>query len=174
MEAEGEFRALLDRRAIEDALLRYCRGVDRANADLIASAYHPDAVDDHGARTFAGDQIGHGIVEMTAMQRVTFHSISNTSITFLSPDAAGCETYYQAWQTMPLDGGERILAAVGRYLDRFERREGQWRIAHRQVIVDMATFLPDSGFAPAAPDRGRRGPDDPSFVLLRKGNSEGR
>jgi ketosteroid isomerase-like protein len=167
MEPTHELHQLLDRQAIEDVLFRYCRGVDRGDAALIASAYHSDAVDEHGARTFAGEGIGHGIIDMTASQRITFHSITNMTVAFHEPDAAGCESYYHAWQTMEIDGRERILAAVGRYLDRFERRNGQWRIAHRLVVVDLATFLPETDFMPAAPDRGQRGPDDPSFALLR-------
>ena len=37
-----------DRREIEDCLLRYVRGVDRKNWELVRAAYHPDAHDDHG------------------------------------------------------------------------------------------------------------------------------
>jgi hypothetical protein len=166
MEWNDALLRLLDREAIEDTLVRYCRGVDRADASLIASAYHVDAVDDHGARTFAGPEIGAGIVTMTRSQRVTHHSITNVAITFHAPDVASCESYYHAWQTMEHDGCERILIAVGRYLDRFEQRNGKWRIAHRIVVVDLATFLPESNFTTAAPDRGQRGPDDPSFALL--------
>ena len=68
---------------------------------------------------------------------------------------------------MQIDGRERILSGLGRYLDRFERRDGQWRIAHRLVVVDLATLLPESNFMPSRPDLGHRGPDDPSFALLR-------
>ena len=39
---------LLDRQEIYDCLVRYCRGVDRLDSELILSAYHPDAIDDHG------------------------------------------------------------------------------------------------------------------------------
>ena len=44
-----------DREAIQnlidrhDCLVRYCRGVDRLDRELVLSAYHPDAIDDHGA-----------------------------------------------------------------------------------------------------------------------------
>ena len=34
--------------AIRQAALRYCRGVDRLDAELMRSAYHDDATDDHG------------------------------------------------------------------------------------------------------------------------------
>jgi hypothetical protein len=167
VEMTNDLQRLLDRQAIQDALIRYCRGVDRADPKLLASAYHSDAVDEHGAQTFAGDGIGPGIIEMTRTMRVTLHCISNTTIEFHAPDEAGCECYFSTWQTMQIDGRERILSGLGRYLDRFERRDGQWRIAHRLVVVDLATLLPESNFMPSRPDLGHRGPDDPSFALLR-------
>ena len=99
--------------------------------------------------------------------RVTLHYISNMTIEFHALDEAGCECYFNTWQTVPVDGRERILAGLGRYLDRFERRNGQWRIAHRLVVVDLATLLPESNFTASRPDLGQRGPTDPSFALLR-------
>ena len=44
----AEIRALLDRQAITDALHLYCRAIDRTDEELLASVYHPDAIDDHG------------------------------------------------------------------------------------------------------------------------------
>src|SRR5882724_2908499 len=41
-------RQLLDRQAILDCLHRYTRGVDRLDRQLLLSAYHADAIDDHG------------------------------------------------------------------------------------------------------------------------------
>jgi SnoaL-like domain len=167
MEMTHEIQRLLDTQAIQDSLVRYCRGVDRADAGLIASAYHSDAVDEHGAQCFVGHGIGAGIIAMTRAMRVTLHCITNTTVAFHSADEAGCECYFSTWQTMEVDGRERILAGLGRYLDRFERRRGQWRIAHRLVVVDLATLLPESNFKAARPDLGQRGGGDPSYALLR-------
>jgi hypothetical protein len=36
------------RKQIHDALMRYCRGIDQMDRDLILSAYHPGARDNHG------------------------------------------------------------------------------------------------------------------------------
>src|SRR5262245_17777267 len=46
-------RVLLDKQAIQEVLARYCRGVDRADLELLRSVYHPDAIDNHG--TFNGN-----------------------------------------------------------------------------------------------------------------------
>ena len=40
---------LLDKQEIEEVVLRYCRGIDRRDFDLVRSCYHPDARDRHGS-----------------------------------------------------------------------------------------------------------------------------
>ena len=41
-------RALQDRQEIHNCIIRYSRGVDRLDRELLLSVYHPDAIDDHG------------------------------------------------------------------------------------------------------------------------------
>ena len=50
---DAELQAVVDKNAIQDVLVRYCRGVDRLDAELMKSAYWPDATDDHGV--FSGN-----------------------------------------------------------------------------------------------------------------------
>ncbi len=38
---------LLARQEIHDVVLRYCRGVDRLDLDLVRDCYHPGALDHH-------------------------------------------------------------------------------------------------------------------------------
>ncbi len=38
---------LIDKQAIREVVLTYCRGIDRLDFDLVRSAYHPDAIDHH-------------------------------------------------------------------------------------------------------------------------------
>jgi hypothetical protein len=156
---------LLDKEAIRAAMLRYCRGVDRADAGLIASAYHPDAVDEHGQARFTGDNVGPGIVELVQSARVSLHQVTNQQIELHGPDTAGSETYFTAWQLMESDGEERMLRALGRYVDRMERRDGEWRIAHRKVIVEFTQFLPPATTLPPS-GNGRRDRKDPSYGVL--------
>src|SRR6476469_6176816 len=40
-------QALLDKQAITEVLLGYCRAIDRRDADLMRRVYWPDAIDDH-------------------------------------------------------------------------------------------------------------------------------
>ena len=39
-------------------------------------------------------------------------------------------------------GAKEELLFYGRYLDRLEKREGQWKIAQRQVVMDWSKRLP--------------------------------
>ena len=43
----AKLQGLLDRVAIEDCLVRYCRAVDRCDAPLLRTVYWPGAIDDH-------------------------------------------------------------------------------------------------------------------------------
>jgi hypothetical protein len=68
-------------------------------------------------------------------------------------------------------GGERAadLIGRGRYLDRFEHRDGRWAIVHRRYVADLLAVLPGA----AEPGRGgtsstRRDRTDPSYELLRR------
>jgi hypothetical protein len=51
MVQEKAFKALqqlIDKLEIHEVLTRYCRGIDRCDAELLESVYHPDATDNHG------------------------------------------------------------------------------------------------------------------------------
>jgi hypothetical protein len=164
---EAALHESLDKQAIREALLRYCRGVDRADPELINSAYHSDALDEHGVATLHGAAIGPGLVEIVSKSRVSMHQVSNQLIEITGQDSAGSETYFTAWQSMPREGGEQMLVAIGRYVDRFERRQGEWKIAHRQVILEHTHLFPPGGeMQPAKPTLGRRDATDPSYEVL--------
>jgi hypothetical protein len=44
----ARLQELVDRADILDCVQRYARGIDRHDVELVASCYHPDAIDDHG------------------------------------------------------------------------------------------------------------------------------
>ena len=126
---------IVDRQAILDCLMRYSRGVDRFDIDLIRSAYHPDAIDDHGAFVGTPEEfiewvIGvHGTGQISTQHHLTNHSCE------LDGDTAHAETYY-IFTARNRD--ESIWVAGGRYLDRFEHRNAEWRIANRYCIVEWS------------------------------------
>jgi hypothetical protein len=124
---------LIARQEITDVLHRYCRAVDRRDPDLLRSAYWEDAEDDHGVYRGPVDGLvsfmeGDGLA-------VIHHAISNILIE-VDGDHARVECYLDAVHRREDDTGAWDEAVKGRYLDRFERRDGAWRIAHRLVVYD--------------------------------------
>lgn len=156
---------------IQQVLYRYCRGVDRGEPETIASVYHPDARDRHGAWEGLGrDFAAYLVPQMDAAPLVGQHHITNVLIE-LSGAAAQVESYFIAFHPEVGPDGPRFAQVCGRYLDRFERRDGAWRIADRQVVVDLAHVLEGVPTWPGAarfPTGGRRDAD-PSASRAREG-----
>jgi hypothetical protein len=126
---------MLARADIHDALMRYCRGVDRRDPELLLSAFHDDAVDDHGR----GEQTPQDLAAVIAAgdQRAMMHFIGNEFIE-VDGDRAVSETYFISFQSVEHEGAPATRMRAGRYLDRFERRDGSWRIAHRRVVDEWS------------------------------------
>lgn len=135
MSTEDQVRHLLDRQEILDCITRYCRGVDRMDRDLILSAYHPDADDDHGVFVGSPEAFADWVLSVCAKLQSTSHMIGNHTCE-IDGDTAHAETYVIT-ATMPtkINGG--------RYIDRLERREGRWAIAARKVVLDW--WMPSDG-----------------------------
>jgi hypothetical protein len=128
-----------DRLEIHDVLMRYCRGVDRADPELLRSVYHEGALhrgeQDLEART---DFVDATIATLDRLQGVAQHHLTSYHIE-LDGDTARSESYFIAFQPTRLDDGSEVLGLVGaRYLDRFERRDGRWAIADRLVVIDWS------------------------------------
>jgi hypothetical protein len=157
---------LMDRQAIQDVLVRYCRGIDRCDAELLRSAYWEDGTDDHGS--FSGNAwefCDHVIPALQRMQR-TMHLISNVHVE-LQGSTAKAETYCVAHHLLD-DENEMVVG--GRYLDLLEKRNEEWRIKTRVYVMDWnqnqpATVSWDNPFYSSLKTRGSRYPDDPWYTF---------
>ena len=157
-------RALLDKQEIHEVLMRYCRGIDRCDAELLHSVYHPDATDDHGLfKGKAADFIPWAIKSL-ARDENTSHYIANELIE-VEGDIARCESYFFAvHRRREKDGTTADLTFAGRYVDRFERRQGLWKIAHRQVVFDRSRIDPvGRTFSTEEYVCGKRSREDPVY-----------
>jgi hypothetical protein len=162
---------LLAEREIERVLLRYCRGIDRLDEDLIRSVYHDGATDDHGVYQGDGKAFAAFIVPLLRdAYRATMHAIHNCQIEVDGTDdgaGAAAETYCVAYHERVDDAGERWLDLFAcRYIDRFERRAGTWAIVRRVVVHDWDAVLPltgDFGDMVKTFTAGRRDRDDESY-----------
>ncbi len=158
--------------AIRDCLFRYCRGIDRADADMLRSAYWPDAVDDHVLYNGNAYDFIDWCVPLLAQVEHSQHMLGNMLIE-VRGDEARAETYYHAYERRRRASGEPYEMYVGgRYLDRLTRREGGWRIQHRIVMWDWFRHFKDSadldkGVFGRGPVRmGAKGAADPSHRLF--------
>lgn len=152
---------LLDRQAISDCLARYARGVDRIDADLVRSAFWPDARDEAKGSV---DEFVEAWLQAQSNREVSQHVIGNHTLAFDGPDAADAETYLLA-ATKNRDTGTLELMG-GRYLDRFEKRNGEWRIKNRLSLLDWQCTT-DAGSMEARLSRtyrGTRDRTDPSYA----------
>jgi len=125
---------LLDRQAITDCINRYSRGIDRHDVDILTSAYHPDALDEHGnVVNRASDYAAWA----NALHSETFdlhtHNITTHNCE-IEGDTAHCESYV-LYGLLTKDG-KAVWFGSGRYLDRLEKRGGEWRIAARRTMID--------------------------------------
>ncbi|MGV0794081.1 nuclear transport factor 2 family protein [Mycolicibacterium sp. XJ1819] len=129
------------REQIRDCLYRYSRGIDRYDLDLVLSCYHPDAIDEHGIfngnlegfteliHQFRGPQSEFGIMQ---------HVMTNTLIE-REGDVAHVESYlYNPMVRRHADPTQPDALVGGRFIDRFEKRNGRWAIAHRRVVFDYS------------------------------------
>lgn len=160
---------LADRLAIQDVLHLHSRGLDRLDKDAIQCAYWPQAEVDYGsykgsAHVFAELVVG----ALGQAYELTRHCLSNTLVTFAG-NVALSESSVTASHLL-LAAGEEMLF-YGRYLDRLEKRDGRWKILHRQVVMDWSKRLPvqdeRNGEAFAALAKGGHLDTDPLYPFLR-------
>jgi hypothetical protein len=130
------------RQDIHDALMRYCRGVDRCDRALTLSAYHPDAFDDHGSFRGSPRAFADWAIKLHLEHFVwTTHTVTNEYVE-IDGQQASAETYFQVIMRLRRDGRLYDQIGGGRYLDRFECRQGHWKIARRLVLLDWNRIDP--------------------------------
>jgi hypothetical protein len=129
-----QLQHVLDRQAIEDCVLRYARGLDRHDEEILESAFHDDAVDHHG--DFLGTR-AEFVPWANALHEEGWlahtHFIANHRAE-IDGDVAHAETYVLF--VLRRKEGDKIDFGGGRYIDRLERRDEEWRIAARELVVD--------------------------------------
>ena len=155
---------------IVDCLLSYTRGIDRLDPDAILAAFHPGAL-------LEGYQVDALVpIEDFALPVVerlrkryssTQHRLSNTKIDF-NDDGAIAESYILAYHVQPADedSPDRLWTFSGRYIDYFEDRDGQWRIAKRFLRADWTRIETIDEKMPNKFISGSRDKDDPIYSQI--------
>ena len=171
----GALQDLVAQLDIRDVLARYTRGIDRMDPDLVRSTYHADAHDDHGASQGDLDGFIAWFQEALSYFDSTMHFLGNQLIE-LDPtdgDVAHAESYCVAYHRrrarertdgQEAEAGHDLVTAL-RYVDRMERRDGEWRIADRKCVFDWTRRDPIVGEWEHGPEvlQGRRDHGDPVY-----------
>jgi len=152
-----------------ELVARVARAIDRCDAELLKSLFHPDATDDHGIFAGTASDFIDWVMPLLGTMKRTQHIIGQVLIEVEGDRAAG-ESYFLAHHAIgPVEDGAFMISA-GRYLDRFERRDGIWKISHRQAVFDWNSSVPltDSYNRenPGAMTFGKRGRADASYIHL--------
>lgn len=163
-------RELDARRQIEAVLTRLSRGIDRLDRDLMISCYHPDAIDRHGS--YEGSPVGFAdwvLERHTGKIEQCMHFLGQINLE-IDGDTAVTETHAIVFYRQKKDGVDYDMTSPGRYLDRFECRNGEWKIIERVTLhekdrLDPVVFKMQGPFVDLLP-KGRRDKDDPSYTFL--------
>lgn len=157
--------AHLDERAIHTQLNNYCRAMDRCDVELGCAVFHDDAVLDYGAifRGAPRDFVTQTLRAHFSLE-THLHRISNITIA-VNGDRAGSEAYVDAIFRGAAEGRAFEIRSCGRYIDRWEKRDGRWAISKRQyvhAIDSVGPALEKQRFESA----GARDLSDPSYTVL--------
>jgi hypothetical protein len=135
----GRLERMLDRQDILDCLTRFSRGMDRFDREIFLSAFHPDATIAAGSFVGGPLELYDWAAEMHEQgQSATHHNLLNLTCE-VDGDSAHTETYYLF---VGRNRDETLWIAGGRYIDRLERRNGEWRIALRCNAVEWSGTIP--------------------------------
>ncbi len=141
---------LESRTALRDLVTDYCLGFDTKDWDRFISIWHSDAVWEIGPPfgTFNGHKgIREAVYDVLyPVWRETHHLTSNLRITFKDPDHAHGVCNVDCMGATQDDVVQMISAT---YTDDFERRDGVWKIAKRNVVIHY--FNPIPGAEMSAP-----------------------
>lgn len=147
MERDAIIEELWAREQIRDCLYRYSRGIDRYDVELVRSCYHADAIDAHGVyvgglegfidlvHQFRGPGSDYGVMQ---------HVICNTLIE-RDGNIANVESYlYNPLTPRDPQKGLPDILVGGRFIDRFEYRDGRWAIVRRHLVFDYSSMRPST------------------------------
>jgi ketosteroid isomerase-like protein len=177
---EEKLRILADKEAIREIVYKYCRAVDRRDIAACRELYHPDAVDDHGSY-YQGSAAGYlnALPALMAPVVVMQHHITTINI-MIDGDYAESEAYGLAIHQIRGEKGLADLVVGTRFLDKFQRRQGEWKIAHRThaldwTITNAPSRMDTDNIQFTDSPRGRPDLSDPSYAFFRlfgRGTSE--
>jgi len=143
----------------------YGRAVDWQDGEGLAALFWPDAIIDLGFFKGNGAETTALLLANAALSQRRFHATSNILLSIDGDTALGdscCITHAVGDDGA---GGQVWQLFYGRYLDRLERRAGEWRFAERTFLLNAhhAGLCDESPLLASVPRADQLQPDHPFF-----------
>lgn len=116
--------------------------VDRGNIEGLRELFHPDAIAEYG---FNKSKSVAEFLERFKIQRTELTGVQHhitTQLVAVEGDYAEAENYAIAHCDIEEADGMKTFVIGGRYLDKYERRNGVWKISHRVGLEDWSVKVP--------------------------------
>ena len=134
-------QTVVDKQALYELSCRYMRGLDRLDAASLHAVFWADAYCEYGFMNGgAGAFIEFALGALS--DHVSNHHMIGNALFEVEGDEAFGEVYFHAYHKVKSEAGFEDLIVAGRYLDRYERREGVWKMAYRSERVDWSRTTP--------------------------------
>ena len=138
------------RRDIFDVSKRYTRGADRHDKDLVRSAFWPEATISFGS-PMSREEYADWEEDVLAGYAAHQHHVTGQTVE-VEGDTAHVESYviyFLVPRDRTVDGvgpaslghaatTEKTHLGSGRYVERWERRNGEWKILVREYVEDLS------------------------------------
>jgi len=134
--ADNVLERILAEAECSRVLNAYGRAVDWQDRDGLAALLWPDAVIDLGFFKGNAEEAIAFLMANAARSERRFHAISNVLLQIRGEIALSDSCCITHAITDDGAGGSGWQLFLGRYLDRLERRDGEWRIAERVFVLN--------------------------------------
>ena len=169
--SDAALQDMFDEFQLRKLVHRYCRAVDRGDMARLGGMYHDDAKDDHGA--FSSGTADDFLSELAAARpylRSMQHHVTTVNFAICGTIAEG-EIYSIATHTFSAGDRDVDVTIGGRYLDKYEKRDGTWKFTERTIVTDWANVNDPSSVDLSHPitrntPRGTPDANDPSYQFF--------
>ena len=166
---DASIEEVMARDSLRRLVTSYSRAVDRRDFALLRSLYHDDAFERHGEMFSGGaDAYVDFVRKALSAYEATVHYVVNAAFEIDGDEAEGEVHKINYHRTYGPDAWEIVTGS--RSLDRYLRRDGEWRFLSRSIALDWADRRKVDprayeDFAAGSPP-GKAGAGDLSYTLL--------
>lgn len=149
---QAELESLLAKQSIYELSCLYMRGLDRTDRALLRSVFFDDAYCEYGFINGSPEEFVEYAITALQGHEANQHMIGNALYEIEGDEAYG-EVYFHAYHKIKGVAGYEDIIIAGRYLDRYQKRDGEWKIVYRSELVDWSRTQPTNDpYFELAPD----------------------